>query len=230
MPQSNLTIKDWSPADQPREKLRDHGARFLSNAELLAILIGSGTIDLSAVDLSKIILTSVQNNLNSLSKLSFHQLKKFKGIGEAKAIKIVSAMELGRRQQITELNKRYKITSSQSVFDLMSPKLGLLSHEEFWIIYLNNSNLVLAKSQISKGGITAAVVDIRLVLKNALELGAVGLILVHNHPSGTLKPSQSDFDITRKLQKAALTLDIKVLDHIILTEKSYFSFADEKMI
>jgi len=230
MPQNNLTIKQWSPADQPREKLRDQGARFLSNAELLAILIGSGTVDMSAVELSKVILSSVKNNINNLGKLTLHQLKNFKGIGEAKSIKIAAALELGRRQRSSDINERPIIRSSQSVFDFMAPLLSALSHEEFWILYLNNSNKVLAKAQLSKSGITTTVVDVRLVLKKALELGAIGLILVHNHPSGTLKPSPSDLDLTRKLKNAASTLEITVWDHIILTEKTYFSFADENVL
>lgn len=230
MPQNNLTIKDWSPADQPREKLRDYGARFLSDAELLAIIIGSGTVETSAVELSKIILSSVQYNLNNLAKLSLHQFITFKGIGEAKAIKISAAMELGLRQNRTESIIRTTIKSSQSVVELMSPLLGLLNYEEFWVLYLNNSNKLLHKSQISKGGLTATVVDTRLILKEALELGAVALILVHNHPSGSLQPSPSDLNLTKKIQNAASTLEIKVLDHIILTEKSYFSFADENVL
>lgn len=186
MPHKNLTIKQWSPSDQPREKLRDQGARFLSNAELIAILIGSGTLDVSAVDLSKIILSSVQNNLNALGKLSLKKLMQFKGIGEAKAIKITAAMELGRRHKSAQIQRRLKISSSQTVFDIMQPLLGSLEHEEFWVIYLNNSNSVLPKLQISKGGITGTVVDVRLILKKAIELAAVAIILVHNHPSGTL--------------------------------------------
>lgn len=230
MPHKNLTIKQWSPSDQPREKLRDQGARFLSNAELIAILIGSGTLDVSAVDLSKIILSSVQNNLNALGKLSLKKLMQFKGIGEAKAIKITAAMELGRRHKSAQIQRRLKITSSQTVFDIMQPLLGSLEHEEFWVIYLNNSNSVLHKFQISKGGITGTVVDVRLILKKAIELAAVAIILVHNHPSGTLRPSDADRDVTQNLKKAASTLEIKVLDHLILTEKTYFSFADENML
>ena len=230
MPPNNLTIKDWSPADQPREKLRDYGSRFLSDAELLAIIIGSGTIETSAVELSKIILSSVKHNLNNLAKLSLYQLTLFKGIGEAKAIKISAAMELGLRQNRTESIVRATINSSQSVVELMAPVLGLLNFEEFWVLYLNNSNKLLHKSQISKGGLTATVVDTRLIFKEALELGAVALILVHNHPSGSLKPSPSDLNLTKKIQNAASTLEIKVLDHIILTEKSYFSFADENVL
>jgi DNA repair protein RadC len=230
MPHKNLTIKQWSPSDQPREKLRDQGARFLSNAELIAILIGSGTPDVSAVDLSKIILSSVQNNLNALGKLSLKKLMQFKGIGEAKAIKITAAMELGRRHKSAQIQRRLKISSSQTVFDIMQPLLGSLEHEEFWVIYLNNSNSVLYKLQISKGGITGTVVDVRLILKKAIELAAVAIILVHNHPSGTLRPSDADRDVTQNLKKAASTLEIKVLDHLILTEKTYFSFADENML
>jgi DNA repair protein RadC len=227
---SSFSIKNWSQDDQPREKLRDKGKSVLSDAELIAILIGSGNRDESAVALSQRILASVGNNLNELGKLSIQQLMQFKGIGEAKAISITSAMELGRRRRSEDALEKKKITSSTSVFEIMQPIIGELPHEEFWIIYLNNSNKVIQKNQLSKGGITGTLVDIRLVLKNALEVGAVGLILAHNHPSGTLKPSKSDMDLTQKLKKAGESLDIKVLDHLIITEKAYFSFADENLI
>lgn len=230
MPQNSMTIKNWSEADQPREKLRANGARFLSDAELIAIIIGSGTQDVSAVDLAKIMLSSVQNNLNEVGKLSLAQLTSFKGIGEAKAIKIMATMELGRRHKEGAIIQHPKVTSSASVFELMQPLLGLLEHEEFWVLYLNNSNKIISKIQLSKGGITATVVDTRLVLKKALEVGAVALILVHNHPSGGLEPSRSDLNLTEKLKIAAKTLDIKVLDHLIVTEKTYFSFADENLL
>ena len=230
MPHKNLTIKQWSPSDQPREKLRHEGPLFLSNAELIAILIGSGIIGLSAVDLSKIVLSIVQNNLNALGKLSLKKLMHFKGIGEAKAIKITAAMELGRRHKLAQIQKRLKITSSQTVFDIMQPLLGSLEHEEFWVLYLNNSNSVLYKLQVSKGGITGTVVDVRLILKKAIELVAVAIILVHNHPSGNMRPSDADRHVTQKLKKGASTLEIKVLDHLIVTEKTYFSFADENML
>lgn len=230
MPQNSITIKQWSEADQPREKLRDNGARFLSDAELLAIIIGSGTHDLNAVDLSKIVLSNVNYNLNALGKLSLPQLTHFKRIGEAKAIKIMATMELGRRHKLTEVKHLHKVTSSASVFDVMQPLLGNLDHEEFWVLYLNNSNKIISKMQLSKGGITATVVDMRLVLKKALEVGAIALILVHNHPSGVLQPSHSDINITEKLKIAAQTLEIKVLDHLIVAEKTYFSFADENML
>lgn len=226
----SLSIKNWSQDDQPREKLRDKGKSALSDAELVAIIIGSGSRDESALDLCKRILASVDNNLNQLGKLSLKQLMDFKGIGEAKAISIASAMELGRRRRGEDALERKKITSSLSVFELMQPIIGELPHEEFWIIYLNNANKVLQKQQLSKGGITGTLVDVRLVLKNALEFGAVGLILAHNHPSGTLKPSEADKQITQKLKKAGESLDIKVLDHLIVTEKAYFSFADDNLL
>ncbi|MFV0572712.1 MAG: RadC family protein [Xanthomarina gelatinilytica] len=226
----SFSIKNWNHTDQPREKLRDKGKASLSDAELVAILIGSGSKNESAVDLSKRILASVDNNLNALGKLSLKQLMAFKGMGEAKAISIAAALELGRRRGGEALLDKKKITSSQTVFHIMQPLLGELPHEEFWIIYLNNSNKIIQKNQLSKGGITGTLVDVRLALKNALEVGATGLILVHNHPSGTLKPSEADKQLTRKLKLAGESLDIKVLDHVIITEKAYFSFADEAIL
>lgn len=227
---NSFSIKNWSQDDQPREKLRDKGKSALSDAELVAILIGSGNREESAVDLCKRILASVDNNLNALGKVSLKQLMDFKGIGEAKAITIAAALELGRRRKLEDAVRLEQITSSRDVYDIMQPVLGELSHEEFWILYLNNSNKILQKQQLSKGGITGTLVDVRLVLKQALEVGATALILSHNHPSGTLKASQADIDITKKLKVAALSLDIKVLDHIIVTEKAYFSFADENIL
>ncbi|XMO85190.1 DNA repair protein RadC [Algibacter sp. AS12] len=227
---SSFSIKNWSQDDQPREKLLYKGKAALSDAELVAILIGSGNRQESAVDLCKRILGSTDNNLSALGKLSIKQLTEFKGIGEAKAITIIAALELGRRRRGEEALEKKKITSSSSVFELMQPVIGELQHEEFWIIYLNNSNKVIRKNQLSKGGITGTLVDVRLVLKNALEVGAVGLILAHNHPSGSLKPSEADKHITNKLKTAAQSLDIKVLDHLIITEKAYFSFADESLL
>ena len=228
--QSSFSIKNWSQDDQPREKLRDKGKATLSDAELVAILIGSGSTSESAVELCKRILASVDNNLSALGKLSMKQLMAFKGIGEAKAISIIAALELGRRRRGGEVVELKKISSSQSVFELMQPIIGELPHEEFWIVYLNNSNKVLQKNQLSKGGITGTLVDVRLVLKTAIEVGATGLILAHNHPSGTLKPSEADKQITQKLKNAAEHLDIKVLDHLIITETAYFSFADENLL
>lgn len=226
----SFSIKQWSEDDRPREKLLLKGKNALSHAELIAILINSGNREESAVALSKRILASVELNLNELGKLSVKDLIKFKGIGEAKAITIIAALELGRRRRGEEALEKKKITSSSSVFELMQPIIGELPHEEFWIVYLNNSNKVLQKIQLSKGGITGTLVDVRLVLKTALQIGAVGLILTHNHPSGTLVPSQADKNITQKLKIAGESIDIKVLDHLIITEKAYFSFADENLL
>ncbi|HWR94950.1 MAG TPA: DNA repair protein RadC, partial [Flavobacterium sp.] len=227
---SNFPITNWSEDDKPREKLMLKGKVALSDAELIAILIGSGSRNESAVELSKRILASVDNNLNALGKLSLQQLMAFKGIGEAKAISIIASMELGRRRRAEEAIELKSITSSNSIFEIMQPLIGELPHEEFWIIYLNNSNKVISKSQLSKGGITGTLVDARLVFKTAIEIGAVSIILVHNHPSGTLKPSEADKQITKKLKQAGESLDIKVLDHLIVTETNYFSFADESIL
>jgi len=227
---SSFSIKNWSDDDKPREKLVHKGRSVLSNAELIAILIGSGTKNETAVDLSKRILASTNNNLNELGKVSIKQLMKFKGIGEAKAVSIAAALEIGRRRQNEKVIVKAQILGSQAVFDLLQPLLADLPHEEFWIVYLNNSNKVIHKAQLSKGGITGTLVDVRLVIKQALELGAVSLILAHNHPSGALKPSEADKKITNKLQKASESMDIRVLDHVIITQNKYYSFADNNLI
>lgn len=227
MEQTNFPITNWSENDKPREKLMLKGKSALSDAELIAILIGSGSRNESAVGLSKRILASVDNNLNALGKLTIQQLMNFKGIGEAKAISIMAAMELGRRRRAEEAVELKKITSSKMIFELMQPIIGELPHEEFWVLYLNNSNKVLSKSQQGKGGITGTLVDVRLVFKTALELGATALILCHNHPSGTLVPSDPDKQITRKLKAAGQNMDINVLDHIIIAENGFYSFNDE---
>ena len=226
----SFSIKNWSQDDRPREKLRDKGSRVLSDAELLAILIGSGTVQESAVELSKRILSSVGHNLQNLGKLSIAQLLNFKGIGEAKAIKIKAAMELSRLRRESNPTQLDKINTSLSAFEIMQPLLGHLSHEEFWVLYLNRSNKIVAKTQLSKGGMTSTIVDVRIILKQALEHSATAILLAHNHPSGMLKPSVSDKQLTQKLKLASESLDIKVLDHIIVTEKSYFSFADESLL
>ncbi|WP_347374196.1 DNA repair protein RadC [Aequorivita sp. Q41] len=225
-----FSIKNWNEDDRPREKLVLKGHTALSDAELIAILISSGSRNESAVSLSQRILATVGNNLSELGRLSISDLKIFKGIGEAKAISIIAAMELGRRRRAGEALERKKISSSNSVFEYIQPVIGELPHEEFWILYLNNSNKIIKSAQLSKGGITGTIVDVRLTFKEALQLGAVGIILAHNHPSGTLKPSQSDIQLTKKLKTAGESLDIKVLDHLIITEKAYFSFADENML
>ncbi|MBK5214611.1 MAG: DNA repair protein RadC [Flavobacteriaceae bacterium] len=226
----SFSIKNWNEDDRPREKLLLKGRIALSDAELIAILIGSGSRNESAVSLSQRILASVSNNLSELGRLSIPELMEFKGIGGAKAISIAAAMELGRRRRTGEALERKKITSSNSVFEYVQPMIGELPHEEFWILYLNNSNKVIKSAQLSKGGITGTVVDVRLAFKEALQLGAVGIILAHNHPSGTLRPSQADIQLTKRLKAAGDSLDIKVLDHLIITEKAYFSFADENML
>ncbi len=225
--EQTFTIKNWSEDDKPREKLMLKGSTSLSDAELVAILIGSGSRDESALSLSKRILASVDNKLNTLDKLSIKQLMKFKGIGEAKAISIAAALELGKRRKSEEKSIPKVISSSRDVFEIMQPIIGELPHEEFWVVYLNNSNKVIYKSQLSKGGMTGTIVDVRLIFKMALEQGAVSIILTHNHPSGKLQASEADKQITTKLKIAGDQLDIKVLDHIIITELGYFSFQDE---
>lgn len=228
--QSPFSIKHWAEDDKPREKLMQKGRTALSDAELIAILIGSGSRNESAVELSKRILASANNSLSSLGKLSIQQLMEFKGIGEAKAIGIAASMELGRRRREEAGIDLKQITSSKAVFEIMQPVIGELPHEEFWIIYLNNSNKLIYKNQLSKGGITGTIVDSRIVFKTALEQNATGIILVHNHPSGALKASEPDKQVTRQLKAAGRTLNVKVLDHVIITEKSYLSFADDGIL
>lgn len=211
MENTPFPITNWAEDDRPREKLMIKGKNALSDAELIAILIGSGSRNESAVQLSKRILSSFDNNLNALGKLSIKQLTEFKGIGEAKAISIIAAMELGRRRREMEAIELKQIGSSKSVFEIMQPIIGELQHEEFWILYLNYSNKVIAKSQLSKGGITGTVVDIRIVFKIAFEQNATSIILSHNHPSGKLQPSDADITITKKIKMAGQQLDIPVL-------------------
>jgi len=227
---TNFPITHWSEDDKPREKMMLKGKSALSDAELVAILIGSGSRNESAVALSKRILASVSNNLSSLGKQSLAQLMEFKGIGEAKAITIAAALELGRRRKEENPLELVKVTSSKVMYQEMYPIIGELAHEEFWVVYLNNSNKIIFKAQLSKGGITGTVVDVRLVFKIALEQNAVAIILAHNHPSGKLQASEADIQVTKKIKNAGLQLDIPVLDHIILTEHGYFSFADEGIL
>ncbi len=226
----SFSIKTWKEDDQPREKLIKKGKASLSDAELIAILLGSGSRDESAVDLAKKILKFTGNNLNALAKLTVEQLMQFKGIGEAKSVSIVTALELGLRRRLEEALDIPKITSSRDVFEIMHSIIGTLQHEEFWVLFMNNSNKIIHKIQLSKGGITGTLVDIRIIMKKAIELSSTALILTHNHPSGTLKPSNADIQLTQKVKKAGETLDIKVLDHIIITEKAYFSFADSQIL
>lgn len=229
MEQTSFPISQWAEDDKPREKLMLKGKQVLSDAELLAILIGSGSRNESAVDLSKRILAKVEN-LKALGRMTFKQLTEFKGIGEAKAVTILAAMELGRRRGSEEEVELKKITSSKSVYDIMQPIIGELPHEEFWVLYLSNSNKVMYKSQLSKGGITGTVVDSRIVFKTAFEQNAVSIILCHNHPSGILEASDADKQITRKIKEAGKLLEINILDHLIIANSGYLSLADEGMM
>lgn len=225
-----MPINQWAEDDRPREKFLLKGKATLSDSELLAILIGSGSRNESAVQLCQRILASSNYNLAVLSKLSIAQLTQFKGIGVAKAITIAAALELGRRRRVEEAIVLEQITSSKAVFELMQPIIGELPHEEFWVLYLNNANKIIYKSQISKGGITGTLVDSRIIFKIAFEYNATAIILLHNHPSGKLKPSQADLNLTKNLQQASKSLEIQILDHIIITENHYFSFADEGVL
>lgn len=227
---NKLSIKNWADEDKPREKLLLKGKSALSDAELLGILLGSGSTDLSAVDLAKQILASANHNLNDLAKCTVSDLQKFKGIGEAKAITIVSALELGRRRKETAKTEREKILSSKNAYEMMQEHLLDLPHEEFWIILLNRANEVIRKTQISSGGVAATVADPKIIFKNAIENLASSMVLVHNHPSGNLKPSQQDIDLTKKLKEGGKMLEIPILDHLIFTDHAYFSFADEGIL
>ena len=226
----NLTIKDWALEDRPREKLLSKGLSSLTDAELIAILIGSGIKNESAVELAKKILKAVKNNLNELGKLSVEDLMTSKGIGEARAITIIAALELGRRRKLADIMEKKKISGSKDVFEFFQPVLADLPYEEFWILLLNRSNKIIEKFKISQGGISGTVIDVRMILKNAIEKLASSIILCHNHPSGNLQPSEADKKITTKLKDAANIMDMQVLDHLIITDSSFYSFADEGML
>ena len=225
-----LNIKSWSPEDRPREKLLLKGTAALSDAELIAILIGSGTANLSAVEVAKKILVHGGNGLHDLAKLSVKDLMKVKGIGEAKAITIVAALELGRRRKEITMDDKPKISCSKDAFDLLRGDLMDLPHEEFWILLLNRANKVIKKKRISEGGVSGTVADPKIIFKMALEELASGVIVAHNHPSGTLTASQSDIDLTKKLKEAGKFLEVQLLDHVIVAGQKYFSFADEGLI
>jgi DNA repair protein RadC len=225
-----LTIKAWAEEDRPREKLLLKGKHSLSDAELLGILLGSGSKDETAVGLAQRILLSVAGNLDELGKLSIHDLTQFKGVGDAKAITIAAALELGRRRQLTDVKEKPQIKSSRDAYNVVAPLLFDLQHEEFWILLLNRANRVIAREQISLGGTSGTVVDAKIIFRKALEGRANSVILCHNHPSGNLQPSQADIEITRKLKAAGTSLEIAVLDHLIVSEKGFFSFADEGLM
>jgi DNA repair protein RadC len=225
-----LSIKSWSPEDRPREKLLQKGTSALSDAELIAILLGSGTTTMSAVDLAKRILQGAGNNLQDLARLSVKDLMKFKGIGEAKAITIIAALELGRRRKELDPEEKPKISSSRVAYELLKAHLQDIPHEEFWVLLINRANRVVKKQQISQGGIAGTVADPKLIFKIALEELASGIILAHNHPSGNLTVSKADMELTKKLKEAGKFLEIQVLDHLIIAGTKYFSFADEGIL
>jgi DNA repair protein RadC len=226
----HLTIKAWAEDDRPREKLLLKGKRSLSDAELLALLIGSGSKNETAVELCKRILQSSNFNLNELAKLSVNDLMKFKGIGEAKAITIVAAMELGSRREVSETLQREKIVSSRDSYMALKSEIADLPYEEFWVLYLNRANKIVEKFPVSKGGITGTVADTRIIFKRALENLSTSIVLAHNHPSGNKNPSHEDIKLTNKIQEAARIFDITLLDHIIITDSGYYSFADSGML
>lgn len=223
-------IKSWAETDRPREKLLAKGRESLTDAELIAILIGSGNREHTAVALSQKILKSASNNLHELGRKQLSELMVFKGIGEAKAISIAAALELGRRRQMTDPISRPRITSSRDAYNLIAPLLNDISHEEFWVMLLNHGGKLIKRLKISSGGVSQTLVDPKLIFKKALDCLASKIILIHNHPSGSLKPSYHDINITKKLQSGGKLLDIIVDDHIIISEQGYYSFLDEGMM
>lgn len=223
-------INHWAEDERPREKLLNIGARNLSNSELLAILLGSGNCDENAVQLSRRILTSADNNLRKLGQMRIEDLMAFKGIGEAKAITINAAVELGRRRKYVEAQKRKTITSSQDVYEYASSFLLDLPYEEFWILILNRGNNIIDKERISQGGVSGTLVDARIIFRTAILKLASSIILIHNHPSGQLRPSQEDITVTKKIKSAGKSLDIVVVDHLIFTDDGYYSFKDEGVL
>lgn len=222
-----ISIKEWAEDDRPREKMLQKGKAALSDAELIALLIGSGNREDSAVTLSQKILKQYNNSLNELGKLGVKDLMKFPGIGEAKSISILAAIELGRRRRSEEGVTREKIVSSADVFEIFQPKLGDLPFEEFWVLLLNRANKIIGQEMISRGGVSGTIADTKIIFKTALEHLASSIILVHNHPSGNLQPSSQDIQLTNKMKEAGIMMDVSVLDHLIVTDTGYFSFADE---
>jgi len=228
--EKRLAITQWSVDDRPREKLIQKGSRNLSNAELIAILISSGTKEKSAVDLAKELLNITGNSLEELGKLSIKQLTKIKGIGEAKAIAIAAALEIGRRRKEENPLSRNKISSSKDVYNYMYPILVDIQQEEFYTIFLKRSNEIISAKRISLGGVSGTLVDIKIIFKHAVDELASSIILCHNHPSGNKNPSQADIDLTKKIKEGSNFFDISLLDHLIFTNNAYFSFADEGLI
>lgn len=226
-PEKRLTIRDWAEDDRPREKLLNKGAAALSDAELFAILIGSGNKNESAVELCKRILGDNHNNLNELARLSITDLAKYKGIGEAKAISIVAALEIGKRRKTNEVLERTKITQSSDLFELFEPALLDLNHEEFWVAFMNGANKVQETKRLTQGGMKQTVVDVSMLLRMALERSAHAVAVAHNHPSGENYPSREDLQITQKIKTGCDAIGVRLLDHIIIAGGRYYSFADE---
>ncbi len=225
---TRFSIKDWAEDDRPQERLLRYGPSALSLSELLAIILRTGTRSESALDLSKRVLSGVENDLSALGKLSPRELQdRYKGVGQAKAAMILSCLELGKRRGETQLREKVQLLNSRDVYRYMFARMADLPHEESWVLLLNNSNRLIAERQIGKGGISETLVDIRIVMKFALEALAPRVILCHNHPSGTLKPSTPDIKLTEKLRKALQGMDISLVDHLIVSEQGYYSFADE---
>lgn len=230
MQNNNLTIKKWAVEDRPREKLLLKGKNNLSNAELIAILLGSGTRSLSALDLARNILQSNANSLNELAQLGIKDLMQFKGIGEAKAVTIVSALELGRRRKPEDRRIRPRLMTSNETYDFMKADLQDLKHEEFWVVLLRRNHEVINKYCVSSGGVSGTLVDPKLIFKRVVDELAAAVILIHNHPSGNKLPSESDVRLTRKIKAAGKLLDVSVIDHLIFTDEGFYSFSDEKMM
>jgi len=224
------SIKTWAEQDRPREKLLERGAESLSDSELIAILLASGNAKMSAVELARHILKKYHNKLSKLSRCTADELKQFQGVGDAKAVTLLAALELGRRRKAEKIEKVQTINSSLSAYELLAPMMEDRLNEEFWILYLDRANHVIDKLRLSQGGTTATIMDVKIIIKIALEKLAQGIILSHNHPSGNLKPSRSDILVTEKIQNAAKLFDIKLLDHLIIANNDYFSFNDENML
>ena len=225
-----LSITRWAEEDRPREKLLRKGRSSLSNAELIATLISTGSTNESAVDVAKNILAATGNDLNNLAKLSAEELMRFDGIGQAKAVSIISALELGRRRNSSEYQEKKKIVQPSHIYEYLKPDLMDLTHEEFWIVLLRRDNSVISKQAVSSGGVSGTVADPKVIYKKALDKMASGIVVAHNHPSGNLQPSEADIRLTRKLKEAGMLLDIQFTDHIIFTDKGYFSFAEEGIL
>ena len=225
-----MSIKSLAEDDRPREKFLLKGKASVSDSELLAIIMGSGNREESAVELARRILNSVENNWHILSQLSIKDLMKFKGVGEAKAISIATALEIGNRKSQQEVLERQQISSSKDVFEVLQPHLSDLSTEEFWAVFLNHQNKILYKTCLFRGGIASSVADVRVIFKTALEHFSTRIIVAHNHPAGSLKPSQEDINITNKIKEAGNLLEIELLDHIIIAQNKFYSFKEEGIL